>query len=127
MTTLHWYKSIVLKGQRLGQKLGFPTINLDPKILLPDFLEGVYACKVRFQDKTYLGALFYGPRLVLGESHRVLEINIFDFDKNIYGEEIKFKPGKFIRKPANFASLEDLKKQLCKDVEDVQTFGKFPR
>lgn len=114
-----WFKSRVFAGLGLAQKLGFPTVNLNSSIWPANLKTGVYACLVRYQDKIYKGALYFGPRLVLGQKHNVLEIYILDFKKEIYGEEIEFKIIKFLRPPQNFSDIEKLKGQLKKDKEEV--------
>lgn len=120
-----WYKSKVIKGDQLGKKIGFPTVNLDPFVLDNSFKEGVYACSVEYEKKRYQGALYFGPRLVLGESNKVLEINILDFDKDIYDHTVNFKVGKYIRKPLNFSNSDELIMQLKKDVLAVRSSGKI--
>ena len=114
------YKSKVYKGDQLGRTLGFPTLNLDPKVLHDFYKEGVYATVVEFEGKEYQGMLYLGPRLVLGETQQVLEINVFDFDQEIYDKEVNFTIGKFIREIANFPSLEEMKNQLEKDKKAVK-------
>lgn len=96
--------------------MGFPTVNLDPALWPYDLKEGVYACLVKYENKTHKGALYYGPRLVLGETARVLEIYILDFKKEIYDKNIEWEIVKFVREVRNFPSLTELKKQLKRDV-----------
>src|SRR5690242_2633767 len=103
------YKSIVLKGDQLGRTIGFPTLNLDASIMPKDFQQGIYACTVVIEGKQYKGALYFGPRLVVGETKDVLEIHVLDFSKEIYGKEVEFEIGKYIRPIANFASLQEMK------------------
>lgn len=118
--TKTWYKSKVLRGQKLGRTLGFPTVNLDPAIWPKDLPEGVYACLIKYDNKIYRGALYYGPRLVLNETDKVLEIYILDFKKDIYDKIFAWQIKKHLRKAQNFSSLEGLKIQLKKDIEDIR-------
>jgi len=111
-----WYKTKVLPGAKNGRTIGFPTVNLDPHILISAFKEGIYASQVKYLGKTYVGALYLGPRLVKGEKNIILEIHILDFNKEIYGEEIMFSVGKFIREIMNFPSMQELKLQIEKDI-----------
>ena len=113
------YKSIVHKGDQLGRTIGFPTLNLDIDVLTKNFDEGVYASTIIIDDKQYKGMLYIGPRLVVGETKKVLEINVFDFDKDVYGKEVSFAIEKYIRGISNFSSMEDMKKQLEKDKEAI--------
>ena len=111
-----WFKEKVLQGTKDGRTIGFPTLNLSPKKFIGQFKEGVYTSQVKFQKKKYLGILYFGPRLVKGETHPVLEIRVLGFNKEIYGETIEFSFGKFIRGVMNFSSMDELKKQIKKDI-----------
>jgi riboflavin kinase/FMN adenylyltransferase len=99
----------------LGRTIGFPTLNLDVSVLSNDLKEGVYASTLQIHGKSYKGMLYLGPRLVVGETKTVLEIHVFDFDQEIYGDEVEFEIGKYIRGIANFSSMEEMKKQLQND------------
>lgn len=112
-----WYKGKVLEGDRVGRTIGFPTINLPPSIIPKDFKEGVYACVVRFAKKHYQATLFFGPRLIKGEKHPVLEIYIHDFEKEIYGKDIEFTIASFIRKGRNFTTLDAMQKEIARDIK----------
>ncbi|MDO8499204.1 MAG: riboflavin kinase [bacterium] len=113
-----WYKAKVLHGDKIGRKMAYPTINLAPTIL-ESRKEGVYAVTVRYKGNERPGALYFGPRLVKKEDSQVLEINIFDFDKDVYGAEIEFRLGQYIRGVMDFDNLDELKKQIEKDVEEI--------
>jgi riboflavin kinase/FMN adenylyltransferase len=115
-TVSKWYSGEVLYGDQYGRTLGFPTANLDAALLKHVEKEGVYACNVRLGSQNYRGALYLGPRIVLHETKRVLEINIIDFDQEIYGETLEFQLGAFIRPPLDFDSLDALKAQFKEDV-----------
>ena len=77
--TQHRYIGKVLHGDKIGRTLGFPTANLSPQSITTPLRHGIYAARVYIKNKEYRGALFYGPRLVIGESQVVLEIHIIDF------------------------------------------------
>jgi riboflavin kinase/FMN adenylyltransferase len=106
-----------MRGDQYGRTLGFPTANLDAAVLSHVEKEGVYACKVRLGKQFYRGALYLGPRIVLRETKRVLEIHILDFDQEIYGETLSFQLGPFIRPPMGFNTVDELKSQLNQDIE----------
>ena len=110
-----WLFAKVIPGKQIGRKLGFPTINLDKPKLLRGKNEGVYACLVKINNIIYHGLLYYGPRLILNEKEKILEIFILDFKSEIYGKEIAFRLLDFIRKPEDFPTLDKFKKQLEKD------------
>lgn len=110
-----WLKSRVETGAKVGRTINFPTANLNPAVMPQTANKGVYAAWVKFNNKIYKGALYFGPRLVLGETMDVLEIYLLNFSQDIYGEILFFKLDKFIRPPSDFSNLEELKKQLEKD------------
>ncbi len=112
-----WHTGKVLKGDKVGRTIGFPTINLSPAILPKDFKEGVYAALVRLDKKHHKSTLFFGPRLVKGETHPVLEIFIHEFEKEIYGKDIEFAVQSFIRDVRDFANLDALQKEIEKDIK----------
>lgn len=116
-----WYKAKVLPGKKNGRSIGFPTVNLDLQILTGIFKEGIYASHVKHEAKTYLGALYLGPRLVKGEKNTILEIHILEFTKEIYGEEIEFEVGKYIREIMDFKTMEELKSQIEIDIVQIKT------
>lgn len=108
----------VIQGQQLGRTIGFKTANiLYPKNIV-DIKNGVYGARVVVKNKLYRGILNLGVKpTVSNENKRILEMNIFDFDENIYGENIKIEFEEMIREEKKFASLEELKNQISKDVE----------
>jgi len=114
------YRAKVIHGSKIGQKLGFPTINLENPNLLEGEKEGVYAVKVKIKNTIYNGLLFYGPRVILGEKNKILEIYLFNFDKQIYGELITFQIASYIRPVKNFASSGKYKKQLAFDSQKAK-------
>lgn len=110
-----WLKAKVIEGKKIGRTLGYPTINLDNPGLLSGKKEGVYACLAKIGAKIHQGILYYGPRLILNEKDNILEIYLFDYDKDIYGREILFLLKDFIRKAENFPDFDAFKKQLASD------------
>ena len=120
-----YYSSPVFKGQQLGRTISFPTVNLDPSVWPQGMKPGVYSSLVKVGKREFQGALYYGPRLVLGETKNVLEIFLIDFDQEIYGETVKFTIGKFVREPMNFTSVEELKTQLEEDVKKCKSIKKI--
>ncbi|HEX9804282.1 MAG TPA: riboflavin kinase [Candidatus Dojkabacteria bacterium] len=109
----------VLRGSGDGTKLGFPTLNVE----LTSELEiefGVYAARVYIKNDLYEGVLHYGPRLVFDESNPQLEVHLFQFSENVYGENVVVEILDFIRPTKNFDSLEPLIEQMSKDCEDAQ-------
>jgi len=108
----------VVKGKSIGHDLGFPTANIEVadeyKLIAA---VGVYACRVEYMGKTYKGMSNIGYRPTIDEGDLTIEVNIFDFDKDIYGEEITISFVDRMRDEKKFESLEALKIQLAKDQE----------
>lgn len=115
-----WHSGLTTKGDQLGRTINYPTINLQPSILEPNIKEGVYATLVKVKGITYLGALFLGPRLVLNETRRVLEIHILDFNQNIYYAEVDFQLYHYIRPVEAIPSFDILKQRLIEDCMRVR-------
>lgn len=113
----------VAHGQRIGHTIGFPTANIevaDPHKLIPPF--GVYAVWVTIREKQYHGMLYIGDRPTLvGLDHRTIEVHIFDFNDDIYGERIQVAFVKRLRGDRQFENLEQLKHQLMLDETDART------
>ena len=109
----------VFHGDKIGRTIGYPTANLkstdDEKIALGD---GIYAVYATVEGKTYKGMMSIGFRPTVNGKVRVTEVNIFDFDKEIYGQIIRVTVKKYLRSEVKFDGLEALKMQLHKDKED---------
>ena len=108
----------VVQGEKLGRMLGFPTANLDLDShykLIPG--EGIYAVLVNHGSTVYKGMLYIGQRPTVGGVHQTIEVNIFDFENDIYGENLSVQFISNIRKDIKFNDLEALKKQLALDKE----------
>ena len=107
----------VKKGRMMGKKIGFPTCNIDLKnyvIAKP----GVYAVKVCLpKTKKYLkGIANLGYRPTFNQKIILLEVNIFNFNGNLYNKKLIVKFIKFIRKEKKFKNAEQLKKQIKSDL-----------
>ncbi len=106
----------VVKGDRIGTSLGYPTANLqvhDLLKLVPS--DGIYAVHVEHAGTTYGGMLYIGNRPTLSSSPKTIEVNIFNFDKLIYGHSLKVSFIEQLRHDQRFSSLDELKKQLDVD------------
>jgi len=107
---------IVTKGAQLGRKIGFPTANIyvpDDHKLIP--ADGVYAVWVYLHERRYGGMLNIGNRPTVNGDKQTIEVNIFEFDEDIYGENIRIEFIDKIRNEVKFSSIEALKNQLGKD------------
>ena len=117
-------KGEVVKGKQLGSDLGFPTCNIKPQRLrIP--LHGVYACEVRLVDQYRPAAVNIGYRPTISESgEALLEAHILDFNEDLYGKTIEVIFRQKIREETKFSGLEELKKQISADVEQIrELFG----
>ena len=107
----------VIPGNRIGTGIGFPTANIDvedPYKLIPYI--GVYAVKALVRGRIYQGMLNIGFRPTINTTQKEsIEINIFDFDDNIYGDYITIYFYERIRDEKKFDTLNMLKAQLVKD------------
>lgn len=107
----------VIKGKQLGRTIGYPTANLlieDNDKLIPKI--GVYAVNVVLNNLSYKGMLNIGTNPTTDADNRVkIEVNIFDFDKDIYGKTLKVEFVKWIRNEEKFANLGELKQALAND------------
>lgn len=118
----YFFDETVLEGEKLGRTLGFKTANLIYPDNLVEIGRGVYKVEVEHNGQKYLGVANYGLRPTIDHyENPVLEVHILDFDKDIYGEEIKVSFLKKIREEKKFDSLDELKAQIAQDVVRVKT------
>lgn len=107
---------MVVHGDKRGKEIGYPTANIKPehpqKIIPRD---GVYAVRVRVMDNWFKGMMNIGTRPTFEGKVRALEVNLFDFDENIYGKEVQVRFFNRIRKEVKFDGINELIAQLRKD------------
>jgi riboflavin kinase/FMN adenylyltransferase len=111
----------VVPGQKMGQKLGFPTANIDAAGLqLPP--DGVYAVRVRIGDKAFDGIANLGIRpTVSHDSKRVLEVHLFEFEGDLYGMDVEVEFLRFVRGERKFDSVDSLRAQIVRDLAEVKS------
>ena len=114
----------VVKGERRGTDIGYPTANIqidNPIKLIP--ANGVYAVYITVSDTQYPAMMNIGVRPTVTENSnspdRTIEINIFDFDQDIYGEPVRVTMVERIRDEAKFDSVKELAIQLADDKESA--------
>lgn len=110
----------VVMGDKLGRILGFPTANLEIDTqykLIP--IDGIYAVTVLHEHQQYKGMMYIGNRPTVNGTKRNLEVNIFDFQREIYGESLTVFFHKLLRDDSKFNDLEELKKQLYVDKKEA--------
>ena len=119
-------KTVVISGQRLARKLGFPTVNQEfpSRILIPSY--GVYVTRVTVEGKKkqYYGITNVGVRPTVGGKAVFAETNIFDFSGDLYGKWVKVEYLHFIRPEQKFESIEALTAQVNKDIEKAKAYIK---
>lgn len=116
-----FFSGEVVHGDKLGRKLGYPTANL--KVLNEEKItpgNGIYAVYAQTEDATEMkkGMMSVGFRPTVDGKKRVIEVNIFDFDKEIYGQTLKVFIKKYLREERKFDGLESLIKQIDQDKID---------
>jgi riboflavin kinase/FMN adenylyltransferase len=112
----------VIRGNQIGRQLGVPTANIHiGSYTLP--LKGVYAVTVMGLDKMYQGVANIGIRPTLtGQKKPILEVNLFDFNRDIYGQIVKVVFCKALRQEQKFESLEILKAQIQLDIKAAKAY-----
>jgi len=120
---------VVSTGQNIGTKIGYPTANIlvtERHKLIPK--NGIYAVKVNLEMGSYGGMLYIGNRpTVDDDGHISIEVNIFDFYFNIYGEKIEVELIDWIRGDQKFENLDGLKARLAVDkIESIDILKNKP-
>jgi riboflavin kinase/FMN adenylyltransferase len=115
-------KGSVIEGKRIGREIGFPTANIKPldrNKLIPG--NGVYAVDTYINDRKYPGMLSigYNPTINKNRNARSIEVNIFDFDENIYGREIEVIFRYRLRDEKEFGSTGELSRQMKRDKKNT--------
>lgn len=116
-----FFEGVVVAGDKIGRQLGYPTANLEytnvDKIRLG---EGVFAVLVEIDGVLKKGMLSIGKRPVVNDTLERVEVNIFDFNSDIYGKRLKVLVQKYMRPQVKFSSLEALQQQLRLDEIDAR-------
>jgi riboflavin kinase/FMN adenylyltransferase len=113
---------LIARGDRMGKRLGWPTINLAPENDLVPF-DGVYASRVHFPSfpATFDAVTNIGTRPTVYENYqRVVESHILDFNADVYGETVELRFYKRLREERTFPSMMELSAQIGRDVETAR-------
>ena len=115
---LYFFEGKVIKGNQLGRTIGYPTANVeveDAEKLIPG--NGVYAVQLQIDNgvQRYHGMMNIGTRPTIGGIRQTIEVNIFDFQNDIYGCTLKVYLVAYLRVEVKFDGLDMLKEQLAKD------------
>ena len=113
----------IVKGKSIGKKIGFPTANIrveENYKILPK--NGVYfvSCKIRNIQK--FGMMNIGFNPTFGNKKLTIEVNIFDFEQDVYGENVRVEFIKFIRNEIKFQNIDELIKQIKIDRETCKSY-----
>jgi riboflavin kinase / FMN adenylyltransferase len=118
-----FFSGMVTEGSHLGRSIGYPTANLvvtDKYKLIPG--DGVYAVDVSVSDEpetVYQGMMNIGYRPTVDGTKKLIEVNIFDFNRDIYNKTVKVIVKKFLRSEKKFENLAQLQTQLALDKESA--------
>ena len=107
-------------GDKLGRTIGFPTANIP----LGDYLRpkfGIYATRTRLADgREIAGVSYVGPRPIVNGTEERLEVHLFDFDEDIYGETLETYFISYLRGDANFDNWDDMLAQIKLDAAQAR-------
>ena len=111
----YFLRGFIVEGRKIGRKLGFPTANIEASYnykLVP--ADGVYAVEVQLYGRKMKAMLSigYNPTVNAQLAKRSVEVNIFDFDENIYGKEIEIEFRYRLRDEIKFKNAEELARQM---------------
>ncbi len=110
----------VIRGNQIGRQIGYPTANLlveEGYKLIP--ADGIFAATVQLDDEIFQGMAYIGHRPTINGMTRNIEVNIFDFNRDIYNQTLQMNFIHFVRHDVKFSSLDGLKDQLAQDRLDV--------
>lgn len=112
---------VVKKGNQIGQKIGFPTLNIEysKEKVVPK--KGVYVTFTIIDSQRYLSITNVGVNPTISTSSELkIETHVIDYKKEVYGKEIRIEFVDFVREEKKFSSLSELKNQITKDIEFVK-------
>lgn len=112
-------EGVVIGGNRLGRRLGFPTANIDMS-QYPDIENGVYCSKVVVGGQAYVAMTNVGVRPSVDGSRRLLETHLFGFEGLLYGLKLRVELYEKIRDEKKFSSVEELRKQIEQDSNKIK-------
>lgn len=113
----------VIKGKQLGRTIGFPTANIrieEDYKLIPK--NGVYVVKALIGQKEVSGMMNIGFNPTVNGQKQTIEVNLFDFDSDIYGQKIEISLLQYLREEQKFGSVDLLKEQLNQDKKKALAF-----
>jgi len=115
-------EGIVIDGEKIGRKIGFPTANLELDNNFAILKQGVYITRTIINDEVYYSITNVGFNPTLKQSDFTVETHILDFNESIYGEIIRVDFYKRIRNEMKFNSIEDLKESIRWDIYTTRKY-----
>jgi riboflavin kinase/FMN adenylyltransferase len=119
----YFFEGKVVEGNKLGRTISYPTANLqieDAEKLVPG--NGVYSVELTVdkREEKFIGMMNIGIKPTVNGTTRTIEVNIFDFDENIYGKSVRVYIKDYLRGEVKFNGLNELKQQLSEDKVNAQ-------
>ena len=112
----------VVEDRRIGRTIGFPTANIEPDLSRAIPMDGVYVSMAELGGEVLPAVTNIGTNPTVGGTERTIETNIFDFDGDIYGKELRVHFVKRLRPVMTFAGLDELKAQIAKDSAQARKY-----
>lgn len=111
---------VVIHGKKLGEKMGYPTANIDPDVEYVIPAKGVYDSDIFIDGKKYKAATNIGKNPTIENSGLRVESHILDFSESIYSKRVSLSLLRYLRPELKFKSVEELFQQIALDTEEVR-------
>ena len=123
----YFTKGEIVHGRQLGRTIGIPTANLIPPVIKKLPPNGVYITESLIQGKTYQGITNVGYKPTVKENFLGVETYLFSCNADLYGQEAEVRFYRYLRPEIKFSSLEELKCQMLKDIEEGKSYFRLKK
>ena len=123
----YFTKGEIVHGRQLGRTIGIPTANLIPPVIKKLPPNGVYITESLIQGKTYQGITNIGYKPTVKENFLGVETYLFYCNADLYGQEAEVRFYRYLRPEIKFSSLEELKCQMLKDIEEGKSYFRLKK
>ena len=123
----YFTKGEIVHGRQLGRTIGIPTANLSPPVIKKLPPKGVYITESLIQGKTYQGITNVGYKPTVKENFLGVETYLFSCNADLYGQEAEVRFYRYLRPEIKFSSLEELKCQMLKDIEEGKSYFRLKK
>ena len=123
----YFTKDEIVHGRQLGRTIGIPTANLIPPVIKKLPPNGVYITESLIQGKTYQGITNIGYKPTVKENFLGVETYLFSCNADLYGQEAEVRFYRYLRPEIKFSSLEELKCQMLKDIEEGKSYFRLKK